>query len=121
MNNETPYIKPEKVDFKDVITDVNCRYGAPMGRTNIRNPNLIEISTHWYLRHVPLVYDGAYDQGGAYWGCGTPLYVAYTHVHEVHGEDEYNDYYAEIYIRADDREEAKKLLLEDYPHAKFFN
>jgi hypothetical protein len=31
-----------------------------------------------YRRHVPLVYDGVYDKGGAYWGCGAPLYVEYT-------------------------------------------
>lgn len=72
-----------------IITPVNCKYGAPMGRANVGNrPHTITSGPNCrifkrnqikiYDRRVPMV-DGAYDKGGAYWGIGTePLRVAYT-------------------------------------------
>jgi hypothetical protein len=58
-----------------ILYKVNCKYGAPMGRTNVgtkpKNDTIFD-------RVVPF-YDGNYDRGGAYWGGGTtPLRVAYN-------------------------------------------
>jgi hypothetical protein len=53
------------------INNVNCKYGAPMGRAEwhgIPLPKAIRVF------HVPL--SQGYDKGGAYWGCGQALYCA---------------------------------------------
>ena len=58
-----------------IITKVNCEYGAPMGRNDEGNkPTDKKI----FDCRVNLPYDGAYDKGGAYWGCGNELRVSYT-------------------------------------------
>lgn len=75
-----------------IITKVNCKFGAPMGRSN-REPNypysivdtghLFIINTNTkeskriFDRMVPLDM-GAYDKGGAYWGFPNNLRVQYT-------------------------------------------
>lgn len=77
-----------------IITKVNCKYGAPMGR-NGSTPNypytIVNIGApHNYLVnkntkeskvifdcHVPFI-NGAYDKGGAYWGLPANLRVKYT-------------------------------------------
>jgi hypothetical protein len=61
--------------LNQIITLVNCQYGAPMGRP--------EVGTHKptdkriYDCKVPLD-SGGYDKGGAYWGYPGNLRVAYT-------------------------------------------
>ena len=58
-----------------ILCDVDCRWGAPMGRANVgEKPTDKRI----FNRRVPLIYDGAYDKGGAYWGMGKELRVEYT-------------------------------------------
>lgn len=51
---------------------VNCGYGAPMGRS--------ESPLGQGLRSVRVfrvrINSGGYDDGGAYWGIGQPLYCA---------------------------------------------
>lgn len=71
---------------------VSCKYGAPMGRGH--SP-LAGIKTH--LRRVGLD-SGGYDRGGAYWGTGEPLWVAW------------DDDGGEVYLRALSREIAKAQL-----------
>lgn len=45
----------------------DCKYGAPMGRSNKgQRPEGIKI----YESKVPMSADEAYDRGGAYWGLG---------------------------------------------------
>lgn len=57
-----------------IITNEDCKYGAPMGRQNVGvKPNNKKI----FDCLVPMS-EGAYDRGGAYWGLGKPLRVAYT-------------------------------------------
>lgn len=58
-----------------IITKVNCKYGAPMGRGNV---GTLPTDKKVFDCKVPLVYDGAYDAGGAYWGMGRELRVSYT-------------------------------------------
>lgn len=61
-----------------ILYKVNCKYGAPMGRTNVgtkpKNATVFD-------RIVPMIA-GGYDIGGAYWGLpgksGECLRVAYT-------------------------------------------
>ena len=57
-----------------IITNVEARFGAPMGRCNVgtrpENKKIFDCS-------VPL-WDGGYDVGGAYWGIGAELRVSYT-------------------------------------------
>ena len=58
-----------------IITKVDCKYGAPMGRNDIgslpRDKKVFDCA-------VPMSGDGAYDKGGAYFGLGKQLRVKYT-------------------------------------------
>lgn len=58
-----------------IITKVNCKYGAPMGRPNIGSK---PTDKRIYNCYVPMLNCGAYDKGGAYWGVGKPIRVSYT-------------------------------------------
>ena len=58
-----------------ILCDVDCRRGSPMGRVNVgEKPTDKRI----FNRRVPLIYDGVYDKGGAYWGMGRELRLEYT-------------------------------------------
>ena len=49
--------------------------GAPMGRDYVgMTPGIKRV----YNRYVPMSSCGAYDRGGAYWGLGGRLRVAFT-------------------------------------------
>ena len=74
-----------------IITNVNCKYGAPMGRSNIGSTPVTVVSgrsnrickkhnkhMRIYDCAVPMSGDGAYDKGGAYWGIGRQLRVSYN-------------------------------------------
>lgn len=53
---------------------VNSQYGAPMGRRNTGNAPIDDIKT---VRVFCVRLDsGGYDDGGAYWGLGKPIYCA---------------------------------------------
>ena len=55
---------------------VNCQYGAPMGRdSNLPPCDERAQPIKMTLRQVYLAR-GGYDNGGAYWGTGEPLYYA---------------------------------------------
>ena len=75
---------------------VSCKYGAPMGRGG--SP-LGSGKTH--LARVRLD-SGGYDPGGAYWGTGEPIFVAW------------DDEGGEVYVRAACRETAKAKILADH-------
>lgn len=93
---------------------VNCTYGAPMGRTETRpTDRKAAIKTH--LTRVDL-YQG-YDKGGAYWGNGQPLWCAdgITYNPETGDDDS-----IEVYLRAPNREAAKRQLLAEWPNLKFY-
>lgn len=72
-----------------IITKVSTQSGAPMGRLNVGTRPVTVIrgkrgrickcdQKRIYDCRVPLSVDGAYDRGGAYWGIGAELRVAYT-------------------------------------------
>jgi hypothetical protein len=77
---------------------VGGAYGSPMGRRSDS-----ELTGKLHLRRVRLDR-GGYDTGGAYWGVGAPLWVAW--------DDDGN----ERYLRARDRDAAKREL----PGYKFY-
>lgn len=88
-----------------IITKVDCKYGAPMGRSSIFPKEYLILGSGDMRKRlvnyedktdqtifdckVPMI-DGAYDKGGAYWGLGAELRVAYTkdltyvHFYRVH-------------------------------------
>jgi len=57
-----------------IITNVDCKYGAPMGRSNVGKPPIDKKIYDCHVRFVSL----AYDFGGAYWGSPANLRVKYT-------------------------------------------
>ena len=69
--------------------------GSQMGRRNIIPADYA--GEKLKLRRVPFV-DGAYDQGGAYWGTPANLWCAW-------GETETEQ--LEVFVRAADRDSAK--------------
>lgn len=83
--------------MKKQFEDVHAAYGAPMGRRDY----VVVDEARVELFRVRFV-DGDYDDGGAYWGGGDPLFCA-------RGEG------VEYFIRADSWEEAKEKLLDEFP------
>lgn len=68
-----------------IITAVDCKYGAPMGRQDVGQ----KIFDKNQQKEIPLttkkIFDcrvkldtGGYDRGGVYWGLGKELRVKYT-------------------------------------------
>lgn len=99
------------------LTDVNSRYGAPMGRPSFTNP-VRAITFKFYLQRVRL-NQGGYDDGGAYWGTGQKLYRAYADSVWL-ADEERDEEGSEWFFRADDREDAKAEVLHLYPNARFY-
>lgn len=62
------------------------------------------------LRRVRLD-SGGYDECGAYWGIGSPLYWAASDTPGVDFDSTF---------RADDRDDAKAIVRETFPHARFW-
>lgn len=71
---------------------VSCKYGAPMGRGESQLA-----SEGVRLQRVQLD-SGGYDHGGAYWGQGESLWVAF------------DDEGGEKYLRAPSRKAAQQML-----------
>lgn len=104
------------------LCDVSSRYGAPSGRPEFY-PDDKTMALKFHLQRVRLD-GGGYDSGGAYWGHGEPLYWACS-VEQVltsmwvPGREEVSS--VETYVNARTRDEAKALVRDGYPNAKFFN
>lgn len=97
--------------------------GAHMGRSNTR-PADPELVVRLSLRRLPFV-DGDYDQGGAYWGSPANLWraVSATRHPWLSNWDESAltaPEHIEIFVRAESRAQAKNLVLELVPNAKFY-
>lgn len=92
---------------KHKLPKVNCKYGAPMGRTgNVSEP---DATVTFNLKRVTINSQG-YDEGGAYWGTGEPLYWAFGE-----GTEEVQ----EMFTRAQNRTEAKRKVLLVFPNARW--
>lgn len=101
------------------LTDVNCRFGAPMGRQSriaVDDPETFDKRIH--LVQLRMV-DGDYDEGGAYWGAGDRrigwMYRAYYWDPKCESEQQ-----IDYFLRATGREDAKSKLREELPNVKFF-
>jgi len=76
-------------------SQVSSQYGAPMGRSSHG-----AVVPGQKVRLIQLNIDsGGYDDGGAYWGLGKPIFMAWTEDTEYEG-----------YIRANSRKEAAAEL-----------
>ncbi len=85
---------------------VHSRYGAPMGRESTRMSDIPVQPLRLSLQRVRL-NQGGYDDGGAYWGHGAPLYVAT------------DDADVTLFVRAVDRADAKDAIVRKLPLATF--
>jgi len=54
------------------MSNVSCRYGAPMGRGR----GIFNIPAGKIRLFRVKINSGGYDDGGAYWGLGSPLFCA---------------------------------------------
>ncbi|AKM09369.1 hypothetical protein [Croceicoccus naphthovorans] len=91
----------------DPTPPVNARYGAPLGRRSHQQGDVLPDDPPLTLLHCPLD-EGGYDEGGAYWGLGDPLFWV--------GNDEGDLAY---FLRARGLRHAQRLVREDYPDAHF--
>lgn len=93
----------------DPTPNVNCRYGAPMGRRSHDGGYTVnENAAPMHLVKIR-IDSGGYDSGGAYWGIGDPVFYFEAHVTDIRG-----------YVRARDRTAAKAEVRSIHPAAKFF-
>lgn len=94
------------------LEKVHSPYGAPMGRRESYGDR--DYPYRFHLQRVR-IDAGGYDDGGAYWGNGEPLWWAKS----VENED---DGVAPVthFIRAKDREAAKGAVRDKYPKARFY-
>ena len=85
------------------LSDVTSKRGAPMGRSN--DPTL---EGKVFLRMMKMI-DGGYDEGGAYWGCGSRE-TGYMYIAE---DQDFNQHF----LRATSRENAVFQLYKKYGDA----
>jgi hypothetical protein len=90
------------MDANKLLSQLDCKYGAPMGRRTITDDTNSKVR----LFRIRMV-DGAYDVGGAYWGMGTPIYCALGDGFQV-------------FRRAKTRDEVKKELKTEFPSLRFY-
>ena len=88
--------------------------GARLGRPTTEPNTVLPVPFRFYLRRVRLDR-GGYDQGGAYWGIGAPLY----RFEAGEGPDKLTAWPAG-FLRDCDRQDAKAKLRADYPAARFY-
>lgn len=88
--------------------DVNCKYGAPMGRRSHNDYTVTEDAAPFRLVRCPLD-SGGYDRGGAYWGTPSNLYYYEGPLTDISG-----------YVRGNTREHAKIEVRKIHPHARFY-
>lgn len=56
-----------------VLAAVNCRYGSPLGRVSWCKAGTSPKPSDIRSQRIRLD-SGGYDEGGAYWGHGSPMY-----------------------------------------------
>ncbi len=96
------------------LPNAASQYGASMGRRAYHIAHGLRgfVATRLSLTHVRLTDGGCYDNGGAYWGRGLPLY-------RVAGEFEGEE--IEFFLRANNRDHAKEQIRAlGYTRARFY-
>lgn len=84
---------------------VDCKYGAPLGRSHEIDPN----NPVLHVQRVQPI-DGDYSADGTYWGLGQgtePMYCGFNGTNL-------------IFVRAWNRVKALRVIREQYPWAQFF-
>lgn len=96
----------------------SCKYGAPMGRENlVQGTYRTGIRMHMIkLRFVD--YD--YDAGGAYWGCGNPIYWAVSDKTDGNfpikkWDGSFVPGRIQVFVRAKNREDAARQVMDCLP------
>ena len=92
------------------LTPVNCRYGAPLGRSNRLPLNPSKTQIRLYLRKLRMV-DHDYDEGGAYWGGPCKHGSMYCAFSGPEAET------VQVFVRACSRSEAWAEVLKLIPNA----
>jgi hypothetical protein len=90
------------------LSNACSQYGASLGRRDYHASDRANVSVRLSVAHVRL-NSGGYDNGGAYWGVGSPLY-------RVAGETSDGDT-VEFFMRAADRSEVKARVRDEYGYA----
>lgn len=72
------------------------------------------------LNKIPINSQGYADKGWTYYGIGKPLYRAQSE-EEIIEETGSFWYEVDMEFRAYDREEAKEIVKEKYPEARFYS
>lgn len=99
------------------LSNACSRYGASMGRgsTTDRELRMLDgVPVKLSLQRVRL-NSGGYDNGGAYWGTGEPLWLAQGDVDGVTDVDG-----VALYLRASNRDHAKALVRAKLRAATFY-
>ena len=104
-----PFALPGQTGFFNDRNEWVCT-GSMMGRKDSL-PTDPRLPCKLHLRRVPMSPCGCYDQGGAYWGSGTPLWCAW-------GENELET--VSTFVRASNRAMARAAVLHVLPSARFF-
>lgn len=92
--------------------------GSHMGRRSSRIQSDLPVKV--YLRRLKWV-DGDYDEQGAYWGGGLGDHVYWANFDLDDPASPLSGTNEDIFVRAFSREEAKALVREQLPNARFFN
>lgn len=92
--------------MKRKLPKVDCRRGAPMGRHN--TTTCPELEARFNLVLMPLD-SGGYDSSGVYWGLGDQMWWSYAK-----NTDQ------EMFVRAVNREDARRQVLAIFKNAKFY-
>lgn len=102
------------------LPDRTSRLGAAMGRPNVIPPKPPDydgnVRNGWVAKklrmyRMPMSACGCYDNGGAYWGVGSRLIGFMYH---AHADD------VDVFVRATDREAAKRAVREVLPNCWFY-
>lgn len=114
------------------LSKAYSQYGASMGRGSQHAAP--DSAIKFRLERVRLD-SGGYDNGGAYWGHGSPLFHAWGDdgdklppLPEPHTTEQFKEYCARLgeiceadfFLRAQSRDAAKAAIREQYPQAKFY-
>lgn len=99
----------------------SCKYGAPMGRDN-HIPRGYPAGVKMHLVRLRFA-DGDYDAGGAYWGCGNPIYWAVSDKTDGNfpikkWDGSFVPGRIQVFVRARDREDAARQVMEVLPECR---
>ena len=102
-----------KMDYKK-LPKASGVSGSSMGRVDdIEEDRQQNIKFHLYK--MVMSPCGCYDAGGAYWGSGDFKTGYMYHAHGI-GKEQHNN----IFLRAKNREDAKKQVVKLFPNATFY-